>query len=246
MTIFYRPTQNHLGTIYRRNQFYCFVGDEHIVTLLPFVERTGPEIDLGQRSVGLSLPELMTNECFPVDLDIKVFYTVDPRTILDQSFKIQAIRFSRHDWDGIIATHARDIASNQVFPAFNRQRVFSSRARQQIQESLGGRLADRVDRLGIQINPASGLSIQDLQPSERMRSAFDMDQRASLEARANAERMRALARLFDERQMPDAGMARAWQEISTLQQEGKLPVQYAMLGTNGHCPNCGRERNGRG
>lgn len=242
MYLLYRPQENHLGTVYRFGRFHRFAAPDAYTFMLPLIESSGTQIHLGKRVTALQLPGLMTSDGYPVDLHVKIFYAVDPRTIADSSFRLDALHFTQLHWTEIIHTGARDIAANQVFPALSRGRVFSTTIRQHIRDQLARRMSERLRPLGIVLDPATGVSIQDLQHNARMLDAVDLDLKAQPVGRANAERLRPLARMLQEVLLPDASMAYIWQVISTLQQGGKLPPQVGLLGTLAGpsvCPHCG-------
>jgi hypothetical protein len=106
-----------------------------------------------------------TKDRIPVDLDLKVYYSVDLRQANPASLA-QALTLSTDGWEGLVKTNATDLSRNVVVISFTFDELNSPRGRLLLKKTLSAHLSERVKNMGVQVNPRTGVNLQNVQPNE--------------------------------------------------------------------------------
>ena len=166
--IIYTPPEDHLGVIFSRafgrEKFSQLVPVGKYVVLYPF-RYVYKEILLSPRTAFISLDDVITEDYIPLELEMKVFYRVDPRDADKEKF-LQVIDLSPEAIDTIIKVNIEEITRNDIFIHKIINHLFSSEGRQEVRRELSTGLAERVRGFGITVNPLYGVAIISLQPNE--------------------------------------------------------------------------------
>jgi hypothetical protein len=223
--IFYRAAENHLGTIYRAGYLHRLVPPRRFPPrfLIPWIDRPGPEVDMGLRTAEVVMVEKYTKDGYPFDLTVKVFYRIDfSHPDIDRGFLVKALRFSDLEWGGIIRTNVIELCNLKIFPNLVSSEMRSERAQCGLKQDLSRSLAERCRSFGLVIHPDYGVSIQRLDMNERIRPAFDDGLRAGHEARAAITRIQPFVELV-KMALPDASKALIWTVIAESVRNGVVP-----------------------
>jgi len=221
--ILYRPTENHVGVVYRFGRFNRFVDPNRLVFTIPWVESVADETRLDMRTAQVSLQDLYTREKIPLDMDIKIFYLVDLR-VVEPERRIQVLRFgSDKAWDEIIRTAINDIARNVIFITKSFEELISREGRSFLKETLSTALVERVRGFGILLNPRFGVNIVNLQPNEEYRQALMEESAAKAIGSAAAIRLGPLLEQFHEQKRDKAIFALIMQIASAVAKNGQSP-----------------------
>lgn len=169
---FYRPKENHLGIIYSDrfgyDRFVGFANETQAVWLGPkFLTRRYvlKEHYLGPRTVHLFLSRVVTADRVSFDLELKVFYRVDPRNAAPENL-IQILNMADAGFESIVKTNTEEKIRNDVFTHINEDDLFEEHGRKYLRTTLSARVAKRVSELGITVNSEFGVAIMNIQPTE--------------------------------------------------------------------------------
>lgn len=221
--ILYRPTENHVGVIYRCSRFHRFVDPDRWAFTLPWFDTIVDETRLDMRTAIVSLTDLYTQEKVALDLDVKVFYQVDLR-VVDAERRIQVLRFgSDTAWSEIIATAINDLARNVIFITKPFEDLINRDGRNFLKETLSGALAERVRGFGILLNPRFGVNIVNLQPNEEFRQALRDESAARAVGSAAAIRLGPLMEQYPDQKRDKAIYALIMQIASAVAKNGQSP-----------------------
>ena len=167
--MFYRPNKNHLALIYSdwfgHKKLKKIVAENERVFLGPqqlthqFVAK---EINLGPRTAHVSLFDVFTTECIPLEVEMKIFYRFDPRNTSQDTF-FQTLENSSKDIEEIISTNLEKIIRNDIFNQKKLESVFSHTEKRKIQETVSFRISEHLKSFGISISPSFGVSIINIQ-----------------------------------------------------------------------------------
>lgn len=221
--ILYRPTENHVGVIYRFGRFHRFVDPDHWAGTLPWFETVEKESKLDMRTVQLSLADVYTHERVPVNVEFKAFYLVDLR-LTEVERRLQALRFpTEQAWDEIVRTAINDVARNSIFIAKTFDELNSKAGRSYLKSALSEEIASRVRGFGILINPRFGVNVVNLQPNEEFRKALMEESAAGALGSAAVSRLKPLIEQFIEQKQEKAVYALVMQIASAVAKHGNIP-----------------------
>ncbi|MEW6402142.1 MAG: SPFH domain-containing protein [Chloroflexota bacterium] len=190
--LFYRPTENHIGVVYRNERFHRFVDARNVSVLIPRMEYVAKEVRLDARTAVISLKNVFTSDAIPLDVELKIFYRVDIRkTAMDR--RLQAVRFaSESAWEEIIRTGITDIVRNDVFISQAFERLNTQQGRAYLKRTLSSQLENRVRPWGIALDRHYGVNIVNLQPNEVFQKAMRERSAAPSFGEAAVERLRPI------------------------------------------------------
>lgn len=194
--IFYSPEENHLAVVYSENlgqrRFKRFATENERIFLGPqklthrFVFK---EINLGPRTAHFSLSNVLTADHVHLELELKVFYRVDPRDAAPENF-IQVLKMPGTGFESIVLTNTEEKVRNDVFIQKTADELFSYHGRRDLRKTLSSRIAERVRGFGITVNPLFGAAIMNMQPNAIYQQAM---QEASAAGAQNLASIRRLA-----------------------------------------------------
>jgi hypothetical protein len=81
------------------------------------------------------------------------------------SFRPRAVKLPAEAWQNLVADRLEDILRNEVAPRFSGERLLSLSGRAEARRMLSDRLFFRLERLGIFVNPADGVTLGNLLPN---------------------------------------------------------------------------------
>lgn len=221
--ILYRPTENHVGVIYRFGRFHRFVDPDHWMLVCPVFESFDQETKLDMRTVEVSLKDVYTRERIALDIDFKIFYLVDLRAA-DEERRIQVLRFpTEAAWNEIVRTGINDIARNQVFVARNFNELVTQEGRSYLKQALSGALAQRLRGFGILLNPRFGVNIVNIQPNAEYKKALMEESAAQALGAAAAIRLAPLFESFLDHRQEKAIYALIMEIASAVIKNGEIP-----------------------
>jgi len=221
--VLYRPSENHIGVIYRCGRFNRLVNPDQITFLFRPFDTVKLESRLDMRTAQISLRNIYTFEKVAVDVAFKVFYQVDLRQV-DADRLIQVLRFpTENAWDEIIRTAVNDISRNLVFISKSFNELNSKEGRATLKQTLSSEVASRVRSFGILINPRYGVNMVDLQPNEEFRQALMQASAAEALGLAAASRLKPLADQFIEQNQEKALIVLLMNIASAVAKNGVIP-----------------------
>ena len=221
--LLYRPTENHIGVIYRCGRFKRFVDPDRLVFTIPWFESVFKETKLDVRTAQISLKDVYTREKIAVDVEFKVFYLVDMR-LVDEERRLQTLRFPTESaWEEIVRTAVNDISRNIVFITKSFDELNSEAGRAYLKTALSGAVANRVRGFGILLNPRFGVNIADLQPNEEFRKALMEESAASAQGSAAVARLDPLLERIIEQKQEKAVYTLIMQIASAVAKNGTVP-----------------------
>lgn len=221
--ILYRPTENHVGVIYRFGRFHRFVDPDRLAFTFPWVEKIALETRLDMRTALVSLKDVYTREKVAVDVEFKIFFSVDLR-LAEAERRLQVLRFpTENAWEEIVRTAVNDVARNQVFLTRSFEELNSREGRAFLKSTLSGEVANRVRGFGILINPRFGVNVVDLQPNEEYRKALMEESAAGALGSAAVSRLTPLIERFIEQKQEKAIAMLIMQIASAVAKNGEIP-----------------------
>jgi regulator of protease activity HflC (stomatin/prohibitin superfamily) len=242
--ILYRPTENHVGVIYRCGRFNRFVDPDRWTFILPWFESISQEVKLDMRTVQIALKDIYTCERIAVDVKLKIFYFVDLREV-DVERRIQVLRFPTETaWDEIVRTGVNDVARNVIFITKSFDELVTHDGRSYLKQALSSALAERVHGFGILLNPRFGVNIVDIQPNEEFRQAMKEESVAKAIGSAAAIRLEPLMEQFSDKGKEKAYFMLIMQIAAAVAKTGNAPdiifpndfSANGMKSGNGHGP----------
>ena len=224
MNIFYRPTENHVGVIYSRwGKFKRFAHPNQWVVLSSAFECVEKEIKLDMRTAIVGLQNVLTRDRVAIDLDMKVFYSVDVRQAHADRM-IQVLRFeSESAWEEIVKTSITDIARNVVVISRSFDELVTPDGMAYLKRALSSELAHRVQAFGIVMNHRFAANIMSLRPNETFQQALQEGSAARAIGSAAAERLRPILEQFKDQDQQKALRALVLQIASAVAKNGESP-----------------------
>jgi regulator of protease activity HflC (stomatin/prohibitin superfamily) len=160
----YRPPEAHLGVIYKYGRLSRLVGSDEWVFIFPGVDQIKDPLSLRVSQVEINLTDELTQDQIPFNCHLLVYYQLDLRRA-SPDFQPQALRISVERWPTIIRTKLQEIAG-EVSGGFTFQQLLTPDGRRRYRRTLNALLTDKVQHLGLVINPQTGVSIQGLKPTD--------------------------------------------------------------------------------
>ncbi len=234
--ILYRPPENHIGVIYQAGRFWRFVGPNEWAILIPRIHEAMTPISLNIQRVDLTFSDLLTRDLMPLTCEFVAYFLLDLRKARTD-FLIQALHIPKEGWNSIIETVLREVA-NEVVASIDLQQLLTPQGRNWLKARLSEQLAERVESLGLLVNPRTGVTVQALRPTKAVSRAVVDRFVATLLGDAALDRVRPIV----ERLCGD-GSGVAWEALllewaSAVVQQGAPPqVMIAStdrLGTDRH------------
>jgi regulator of protease activity HflC (stomatin/prohibitin superfamily) len=140
----------------------------------------------------ISLKELYTKDKVALDLEIRIFYLVDLR-VANQESCGQGLRYITESvWDELLCAAITDIARNVIVVAHSFEELFPEEGRNYLRRGLSAALVQRVQGVGILLNPKIGVNIVNLQPNDAFKQAIKEETVAKTIGLAAAERLQSL------------------------------------------------------
>jgi hypothetical protein len=168
----YRPPENHLGVIYQFGRLWRLVGPDEWIGVIPWVNEIKPPISLHLRRVEVALSDVLTQDRLPINCDLIAYYQLDLRQARID-FRFQALRIPDEGWNSIITTVLRE-AANKVVGGIDLQQLLTPGGHGLLKGELSALLAERVQSLGLIVNPHRGVSVQAVKPTDAVcRAAVD-------------------------------------------------------------------------
>jgi len=209
--------------IYSRwGKFKRFVQPNEWTVLSSAFECVEKEIKLDMRTAKITLENVLTRDRVALDLDLKVFYSVDVRQV-DADRLIQVLRFeSESAWEEIVKTGVTDIARNVVVISHSFDELVTPAGMAYLKRALSSELAHRVRSLGILMNRFA-VSIMNLRPNETFQQALQEGSAARAIGNAAAERLRPILEQFKDQDQQKALRALVLQIASAVAKNGDSP-----------------------
>lgn len=187
----YSPPENMLGIIYsarnRRERFHRFVTEAERVWLGSINGRyLLKEFPLGPRTAHLFLKNVLTADHVYLELELKIFYRVDPRKA-NEANRIQVINMASHE--APVRTHAEERVRNEILIQFTAEEALSHRGRKNIRAAISALVSDKVKGMGITVNPQFGAAIINMQPHELYQRALQEEAAALSQGNAAYKRV---------------------------------------------------------
>jgi hypothetical protein len=221
--ILYRPTENHVGVIYRSGRFGRFADPDRWSVLIPGIDSVMKEVKLDMRTTHIQLNNVYTRDRVAIDLELKIFHQVDLRQV-SQERLIQALRFpTENAWDEIVRTGITDITRNQVLASRSFAEITTPEGRSNLKQLLSFSLAERVRGFGILVNSRFGVNIINLQPNETLQEALREENVARTIGTAAVDRLRPLFNEFGDQEQAKAFIALIMQIASAVARNGQSP-----------------------
>ena len=170
-TFFYSPQENHLAIVYSERQgqkrFHRFIDETQRAPIGPrwltqlYVLK---EFYLGPRTAHILLSDVLTADRVHLELELKVFYRVDPRKTTPANL-VQVLNMADAGLEGIVRTNTQEKVRNDVFLRFTEAELFSLRGRKNVRTVLSSLISERVSGFGIMVDPRFGVAIMNMQPN---------------------------------------------------------------------------------
>ena len=224
---YYSPPEKKLGVIYSslhgRKRFKCFVTeDEHIWLGTLTHSYLLKEIPLGPRTAYITLSNVLTKDRVYLDLELKVFYRVDPRNAADENL-IQVINMPNSAFEGPVRTHTEERIRNEIFPQFTANEALSHQGRKNIRKAISSLVAERVKGFGIAVNPSFGAAIMNMQPNAIYQRALQEESAAESQGNAVYKRVAPTLQKIEMEEMLQVLYAHL---ASTMTKTGTMPSTF--------------------
>jgi regulator of protease activity HflC (stomatin/prohibitin superfamily) len=209
--------------IYSRwGKFKRFAHPNQWTVLSSAIECVEKEVKLDMRTAIVRLENVLTHDKVAIDLDLKVFYSVDVRQVHADRL-IQVLRFeSERAWEEIVKTGITDIARNVVVIAHAFDDLATPGGRSYLKQALSSELAHRVRAFGILMNRFA-VNIMNLQPNEMFQQALQEGSAARAIGNAAAERLRPILEQFKDQDQQKALRTLVMQIASAVAKNGQSP-----------------------
>ena len=193
--LFYSPQENHLAIVYSDRyghaRFHGFVDETQRVWLGPKAltrRYVLKEHYLGPRTAHIFLSNVLTADRVHLELELKVFYRVDPRKTAPENL-VQVINMPRAAFESIVKTNTEEKVRNDVFIRFTESELFEPVGRKRLRTALSSCIAERVSGFGIMINPQFGVALMNMQPNEIYQRALKEESAARSQGNAVYKRV---------------------------------------------------------
>jgi len=223
MNVFYRPTENHVGVIYSRwGKFRRFAHPNTWTLVSPLGECIAQEVRLDMRTAKITLENVLTRDKVAIDLELKIFYSVDVREVHEDR-RIQVLRFeSERAWEEIVKTGITDIARNVIVISRSFDELATEAGLSYLKQALSGALAQRVRGFGILMSRFA-VNIMNLQPNETFQQALQDESAARSFGNAAADRIRPLFEQFSDQDQKKAFLTLVMQIAAAVAKNGQSP-----------------------
>jgi hypothetical protein len=224
---FYSPEENHLAVIYTekfgQKRFKEFVTEKEQIWFGPLTRRfVFKEINLGPRTAHIFLSDVITEDQVHFELELKVFYRVDPRDA-DQANFIQVLKMPNAAFESIVSTNTTEKVRNEVFIQKKASELFSYQQRRELRKMLSKAIADRVRGFGITVNPLYGAAIINLQPNTIYQKAMQEASAAEAQDLASVRRLAASLEKIPNLTAEQAEQLLFLQMASAVNKTGNIP-----------------------
>lgn len=221
--ILYRPTENHVGVVYRFGRFHRFVDPDRWTFTWPIFEEIFKETKLDMRTAQVSLTDIYTRDHVALDAEFKIFYFVDLREA-DVERRLQVLRFPTESaWGEIVSTGINDVVRNQIFAAKYYEELITPDGRGYLKQALSSALAQRVHGFGILMNPQFAVNIVNIQPNAEFKKALMEESAAKALGTAAANRLNPLVQNFLDHKQEQAVFSLLMQIASAVAKSGEIP-----------------------
>jgi hypothetical protein len=191
-------------------------------TILSSFECLEKEIKLDTRTAILRLENVLTRDRVAINLDMKVFYSVDLRQV-NADRLLQVLHFeSESAWEEIVKTGITDIARNVVVISKSFDELATPEGRTYLKQALSIQLSHRVQSFGIVMNRFA-VSVMNLQPNETFHQALQEGSAAKAIGSAAAERVRPMLEQFRDQDQQKAFLTLLMQIAAAVAKTGELP-----------------------
>jgi len=218
----YRPSENHLGVVYRYGRFHRFIESNEWTLLIPYVEKVHREVSLYMRTAEVKLSRVELQDGLTVDLRFKVFFKTDLRQAKQENL-LQALKFDGPEWPEMIKTGMEDIARNQVFLDMNQAQMNMLRKSREIKRLISKQISERVKGFGILINEEGGAMLVEAHPNETYVEAVQKFKAAVPIGQAALERLRPILDTLKQMRHEDARAAMLLEYASKILEVESLP-----------------------
>jgi hypothetical protein len=180
--------------------------------------------------VEVTLTDLLTQDQVPVDCELLVFFQLDLRRS-SEHFRAQALHIPEEGWHSVIRNVLQETIS-EVVGGVGFQHLLTPVGRGHLKRTLGASLAARVQRLGLIVDPQTGISVQVLKPAQVIWQA--MVDRLAAVSLGEAARARIYPMLEELSQRhPEIGLEALFLEwAAVIAKDGAIP-QVLMAPTRG-------------
>jgi hypothetical protein len=223
----YSPPENMLGIIYtshrERERFSRFVTEDHEIWLGKLTHRyLFKEIPLGPRTAHIFLSNILTADCAYLDLELKVFFRVDPRNAATDNL-IQVIKMADKTFESPVRTHTEERVRNEIFARVSAEEALSYNGRRKIRRAISSMVSEKVKGMGISVNDRFGASIMNIQPNAIYQRA--LQEEAAATSLGNAAYKR-LAPTLDNIQLEEELQVLYTHLASTMTKTGEIPSTF--------------------
>lgn len=219
----YRPSENHLGVVYRLGRFHRFVNSDEWSFLMPYFETVKLESPLSMRTAEFELHKVELQDGLTVDAHFKVFFKTDLRLTPRENLA-QVLTFEGRDWPiALIKTGMEDITRNQVFLDMNLDQLKELRKSRAIKKLFSSEIASRVAMFGILINEEYGAMLVNVRPNEVYNNALQKNMAAKHLGQAAIERLNPVLSAIKQMRHNDARAALMLEIASKVLEVTELP-----------------------
>lgn len=193
--LFYSPKENHLAIVYSERhgqaRFKRFIDETERVWLGPkaithlYVLK---EHSLGARTAHIFLSNVLTADRVHLELELKVFYRVDPRKAVPANL-VQVVNMPDAGFESIVRTNTEEKVRNDVFIRFTEDELFETRGRKHLRTALSSRISERVSGFGITVDPQFGVAVMNMQPNAIYQRAMQEESAATSQGNAVLKRV---------------------------------------------------------
>jgi len=227
--LFYSPEENHIAIICsgfcRQKRFKGFATEKEHIWLGPrrlthrFVFK---EINLGPRTAHILLSNVLTVDQVHLELELKVFYRVDPRDTAPENL-IQVLKMPNAGFESIVRTNTEEKVRNEIFVQKTADKLFSYHGRRDLRKMLSNRISERVRGFGITVNPLFGAVILNMQPNAIYKQAMQEASAAKAQDLASIRRLAASLDAMPKLTSEQAEQILYLQMASAVNKTGNIP-----------------------
>lgn len=223
----YSPKENHLAIVYSDRyghaRFNRFIDETERVWLGPKIltrHYVLKEHYLGPRTAHIFLSNILTADRIHLELELKVFYRVDPRKTAPENL-VQVVNMPDTGFESIVKTNTEEKVRNAVFIRFTEAELFDPIGRKRLRTALSSAIAERVSGFGITVNPQFGVAVMNMQPNEIYQRALQEESAATSQGNAAYKRVAPTLKSMD---MEQALQVLYTHLASTMTKTGKVPA----------------------
>ncbi len=233
----YSPKENHLAIVYSErhgyNRFKGFIDESQRVWLGPkFFTRLYvlKEHYLGPRTAQIHLSNVLTMDRIYLELDLKVFYRVDPRKA-DPANLVQVVNMPATGFEGIVKTNTEEKVRNDAFIRFTEDELFGLRGRKNLRTALSSLISERVSGFGITVDPRFGVAVMNIQPNQFYQQAMLEESAATSQGNAAFKRVAPTLRISAQQaqQLPYTHVASTMTKTGTMPSTLYMPQSSEMI-----------------